>query len=87
MELVPIGPGKPEVVAEVSPHNVKSWRDEPFWLVYSREFHSDPEGKILHRVMGEVDPRPVFEASGVRVYSWIPREAPEQVEDVQTAMR
>lgn len=87
MELVPIGPGKPEVVTETSEQNVRAWRDKPFWLVYTREFHSDPQGDILRRVMGESDPQPVFVAAGVRVYSWIPQEVPEQVDDVQTAMR
>lgn len=45
---------------------------EPFWFVYSREFHGDPEGAILSAIREHGELQSELEAAGVVVYDGRP---------------
>jgi hypothetical protein len=42
--------------------------ESPFWLLYSRPFHGDPDGVILQTLQRERAMKSVFEAAGVRLF-------------------
>ncbi len=44
---------------------------QPYWLVYSRSFHGDPDGEILRFAVGP-DGDPVFWTAGVQVFDCRP---------------
>ncbi len=52
------------VRADVSP-------GERFWLVYTREFHGDPQGAALHAMQEEFDLKREHEFAGIVVYGGI----------------
>ena len=42
--------------------------DRPLWLLYSRPFHGDPDGRLLHRAAGDA-PKADFATAGIKIFS------------------
>jgi len=65
-----IGPAKPGEA--INDAEADSLRRSPIWLVYTRQYHGDPDGEILADFLGEQVATPAFEAAGVKVYACQP---------------
>lgn len=70
MQAFAVGPSRPNLSIDAA--TMEELRQRPIWLVYSREFHGDPDGKLLEYYTGSPDPVPDHVAAGVRLFKCDP---------------